>query len=559
MPSRDFLASAIRNRSKNWNPSATRTDYTNWRDDWRLYLDLYELDRGRLMELIEPHGPNENVDKLVMRKALAAVVNLVPSLVDMVRDYLFSEEPRIETGGDPDLDAFVSDCTGTGTPLREWLRLRALPLSLVMGMVDTVVSNPNTGDMVVATAADRVDNQLRPAVADYTPLDRINWSVARTKRYNWVTYRDRVSEDADPLAGPPGPKEAFITFCRVNRDFIPDGDTSTEGFWVRAWQDNPGATGVPDPTNGTTQSAPIAGPNWVFEADYTPTAECPVATLFYKESIDPERPRFGVSKVAIIAILTKKIIQVLSWMDEDILANLAMLAIPTKDGRPPKNTDGSNVITEFQAASILWFPDSAAHGPSVVQGDASHITSKMSVIEMYVTEILRLAHVITAAGEAETVQSGVQAVVQRTELFQEIGDIAVGLDSFVMEVFALVKSWTQNKPVSVDEVRKAGATVAFHKGPYAVDPLAIVLANVRLIKELFARISPTLVKRALENVARATLYATDPEMDKVIKEIRAETATVLAEDAALMSIANGGGAGGATGGGQRPLQISEVA
>ena len=552
---------------KNVNPDLERAEYNKYLKDWQLYLDLLELDGTKLRDLLETHGPNESDGKFETRKKLATAFNMVPMLCSMYRGYIFSDEPRIDVKGDPDLQKFLEDCDGAGTNFVQYCAETILPMALCMGFYDVLVQNPAViGDL--STQADVDAASVSPKVFGISPTRRINWSVQSNGEYNWVTIRDQGSESFNPLIRNVTQPLLYITVSAKLPADVMDAQT---GFWVRQWPAvvqklsasqqaayNDGAFLPPT----TETDAALTGRFWA-EADFTPTARVPIATLYYKKSSDPDRRHFGVSKIAVIATLTKLIIQVLSWTTEDLLANLAILALPTKGGGPAKAAAGpvkpagrrkgsppdDGSTTELGAFSTISFPADSKHTPTVVQGASSHIDIKLQFISALVMEVLRLCNMMWGAhAKAERVNSGVQAVVQRNELFQDLRDVANNLDRFTLEILALVKSWASNTDVKADDLKAKGVTVDYFKGPYTADSVADVIANSESVIELFRNISPAMCESALKDVARAYLYSGDPALAEVVKEIEqnAEQAMQSASEDALLAEAAAIGAQKAT-------------
>lgn len=489
-------------------PDQAREEHGSNLPLWRLYLDLLELDRTKLEALVEKHEEGEPETKVKLRKLWASVVNLVPTVVQMIQGYVFAEEPDIDVEGDEDLEAFLRDCDGTGMPWIEYERQKALRLALALGWVDVLVQNP-AGNAAVASEADATAARVKPAVFTITPLQRLHWSCDTSGDYNWLRFKDAASEKKNPFLKDVKPDEAYITASAA----VPE-IAGELGYWIRS-------------TKGP-------GGNWQHEAGPAPTRRCPVASLFYARSVDPDRPHFGLSKIAMIAVLTRLIVQVLSWTTEDILANLAIIATPTKNGQVPKGEDGeSNQLASLTAFTQLCFDRDATHVPFVLQGDVSHIEIKMKFVDMLVREILRQAHLLGASAESEKVTSGVQGVVMRTELFQELADISKALDTFTLDTLALVKSWATNEDVTREQLLEGETAprVNHFKGPWMMDPLADVIANATAVLSLYREASPTMVESALKQTARSYLHPGDPNLQTVMEEIGENTGDVLARDA----------------------------
>lgn len=480
-----------------FNPTEARQEFTDNAELWQLYLDLTELDRNTLSErLIDKHHEDENEEKYEARQAQATIINLVPTILDCIRQYLFANEPVFDAGGDAALDTFLHDCDGNGTAFAQHVRSTVLPMALALGWVDSLVQNPLMESPPV-TELDAQNAGVAPRVVTLLPTQRINWSALQNHAYLWATFKDSPPERPSPLEPAGDPVETYITLMRAGV-VQGDGVEQDKAVWIRS-------SGVSGKLNHVI--------------DYAPTQRVPVASMYYKLSNDPKRRHFGLSKIATIAILTRKIANVLSWTDEDMLANLALICIPTKGGRKPKDEEGSETVTEFSAFSVLWIDDQAKTGPAVVQGHVDHIRVKLALVDMLIREVLRLSHLSTATGEggANKETSGFHAVVNRNELFQELDDLSGALDRYCLDVFALVKSWAQNADVGREDL--GNATAKFNKGNWTIDPAAEIIRACVAASEAIGRISPTFNEKMYQTIARAMIDQDDPKLEKIDGEI----------------------------------------
>jgi hypothetical protein len=503
-------------------PDAEREDFKKFLPLWRGYLDLYELDEQKLGAIVEPHGSDEPKEKLELRRKEAAVYNLVPMIVDMIGGYVFAERPKIDVDDDPDLTGFLADCDGNDTEWIDFVRVSALPMSLVMGFLDVLVENPSVAAPQVKTQADVEALGITPHVTPMLPLQRINWSCAPNGAYQWVTYRDIGADNPNPLANDPTAPAAYVRFARGVEE------TGNKAFFVRSWKEI-------DQNGNVSQ-------DWTIDGDLLPMERTPVTTLYHRRSNDPERRHFGISKIAMIALLTKRIVQILSWTTEDVLANLAIFAFPTRDGQPPKGKDGDAAIQKIDAFTMFFYTAASGSPPVVVQGDVSHIEIKMKLVEAHIREILRLANLLAASGsgaggEASNTggksQSGRQAEIERSELYRELRDTADGLDQFTLQVLALVKSWKTNSDIDIDQLTEGDkVSVDFFKGPYSLDPLENVIANAQSVIDMFSSVSPTTVESAYSQLARQFLNASGKTLDEALKEIAENTGRTIDDNEA---------------------------
>lgn len=499
------ILAIIQKRGDKFTPNTTHPLYEQYKDTWRLYLDLKELDEKKLRELIVPHGTDEKPEMLELRQKLAAVFNYVPTVISITVNYLFSEQPVIESN-DPALKSFIEDCDGSGTTLEEYIRFEALPLALAFGMVDTLVQNPATPAGLFVTAADIDTAEIKPRVHTITPLQRINWSTKPNHAYNWVCFTDTLGDDTDPFNRNAVMPVEYVTIAqgtKLGEEIINEpGSDVHRGFWIRS-------------SHPIGDDGKERGDIWEHDGGWLCSDSVPIETLYYNRSLDSDRKHFGISKIAQIATLTKKIIQILSWTDEDVLANLALFVFP---GDPPKDDKGAAIDQKIQPFSILYLGRGVEVPPSVVQGATSHMEFKLKLIDACIREILRLAFLIGASAEAEQITSGVQGVVSRNELFMELRNTASGLDKYGIGLLARAKSWLEDKPVSVKEL-PPGTRVDFYKGNYAIEPLATIIENTTKLREAFRMVSPTMVKEAYQQLAQAVLYNENEKRHVVYTEI----------------------------------------
>lgn len=495
--------------AKNFNPADVRKEYADKAATWQQYLDLLEMDATNMATLLDRHGDSttEPEAKFTARKQMAVVFNLIPSIINMIVGYAFSEEPQLDPGGDKDLEKFLNNCDGQGTAFKDFMRLKALPLALIMGQIDALVQNPIGADDFPDEAS-AAEAGLDPRIFPITPLQRINWSCKPSGEYNWLCFQDLAGDNPSPLIRNSAELMAYITIAAAGEV----GGKPDNGYWIRS------TLGAANPSADTVAPSRFGAGVWNHTVGYAPNKRCGVATLYYRQSIDPRKRHTGVSKIAMMAVLTRAILNVLSWTQEDILSNLAILALPSKGGRPPKDDQNNPIVPTLTAATILYYDPDNGGAPQVVQGEVAHIKIKMDFVAALVQEVLRVANLLGA--EATGVRSGVAGLVERNELFQELSQIAGGMDSFGYDVLALAKSWATNTDVTADDIRDAGVRVNFHKGPYTLDPLKDVIQNARNVLGMFAPISPTMATAALRYAARSFLYANDPDLEKVLEEIK---------------------------------------
>jgi hypothetical protein len=551
MPLPTILKEIITQAGEAFDPSVERGEYKNEKDNWTLYRDLMEMDAVKLKALVDKHELEEQ-DKYEIRQQLAAIFNYVPTLIRMVVNYIHWEQPVIDVGGDADLTAFVNNCDGSGTTLVQHSRQVTLPISLIFGFADTLVQNP-AGDVAanVKSAEDQQKAGLRPQVYCVQPLQRIDWSTRPNHSYNWIRFIDFDNENVSPFRpmtqDTTTPKSYVTISAAVDAIGNIAGQVSENigggGFWIRSWRGVADAAGNPMPVN-ILGVAPEGSKVWLHDGGWLPVSRAPIQTLYYARSLDPERRHVGLSKIAMIAILTRKIIQVLSWTDEDVLSNLGIFCFP---GEQPKDVEGKPAKTVITPFTVLWLGKDPKIQAHMLQGDTAIIKIKMEIVDAYIREILRLAYLIGASAQAETISSGIQGVVARNELFMELSDIAGAMDSYTIGVLALAKAHIDNSDITADQLDKK-VKVTYFKGPYLIDPLETTIANSMKLIEVFAVISPEMVKQVYKQLALAVLYNEDQTRESVLTEIDTNFTAVQAAAAAerqavVDSLASTGGGG----------------
>jgi hypothetical protein len=325
----DILAQIVKLLGDKFTPSAQKDFYSQYIDTWELYLTLFELDKPRIISLLEQHDA-EVPAQFALRQKLAAVFNYVPSIVRMVVNYIYTEQPEI-TVTDEALKTFLSDCDGAGTPYIQYVKRVALPMAMIFGWVDTLLQNPTTPEGLFITAADQQTvngGALGAQCFTITPIQRIDWSTRSNAggAYNWIRFIDYDDESDNPFLSNVAQTESYITLSGnvtlTNADGatleIRDDRGQPTGFWLRSWQ----------LSDVEAKELKRKAGDWAHDGGFLPTSYVPISTLSYMASLDPRRRHFGLSKISMISLLTIKIIQLLSWTDEDILANLAIFVFP---------------------------------------------------------------------------------------------------------------------------------------------------------------------------------------------------------------------------------------
>jgi hypothetical protein len=482
-----------------FDPSTVRSEYSTLLPLWQLYLDLAEPDQQKIAALVQRHSTDEPAAKYALRQQLATAFNLCPTIIEVMRLYLWADEPTIDVGDDPQLAAFLANCDGAGTRWTDYVRQTILPMALAMGWVDVLVTNPPT-TAEIATEADARAADLQPRAGTLLPTQRLNWSCRPDDSYNWACFQDRANESPTPFDRMAQQAVSYVSLLAPGV-LAGSGIREDRAVWIRS----SGYQGALS-----------------HDVGYCPTQRLPLATLYYAKANDPARRHFGVSKLAMAAALTKTIIQLLSWIHEDILANLAITCLPSKGGQAPTDDQGNPLVSQFSAFSVIWVDSQSTMRPQVLQGDVSHIRMKLELALSYVKEILRLSHLAGVYGEAAGEEkSGFHAMVNRAELTNELSDLASRLDRFTLEVLALAKSWATGEDWSVERLTAANPRLAvrWYKGPYNVEPLRSVLRDAAASIDLLGEFSPTLVRNVLKAAARSVIYQDDPELQPILDEI----------------------------------------
>ncbi len=152
---------------------------------------------------------------------------------------------------------------------------------------------------------------------------------------------------------------------------------------------------------------------------------------------------------------TQDILNTVSLIQTDELYNVGMLRYPR---RSPKD----ELPTRLGPNTVLAFDAEAKHAPDFIVGSVDHIRAKMQRVREAVGFILTEGKLLLGQSrESLQINSGVQALVERLELFNELSDMADALERFELRVAATVAGWAKGQPVSPEEL---GIGITYHRG-----------------------------------------------------------------------------------------------
>ena len=94
----------------------------------------------------------------------------------------------------------------------------------------------------------------------------------------------------------------------------------------------------------------------------------------------------------------------------------------------------------------MAFDAEAKHAPDFIVGSVDHIRAKMQRVRQAIDFILTEGKLLMGQSRAVMqIRSGVQGLVERLELFNELSDMADGLERFELRVAAMVAGWTKGQ------------------------------------------------------------------------------------------------------------------
>ncbi len=113
------------------------------------------------------------------------------------------------------------------------------------------------------------------------------------------------------------------------------------------------------------------------------------------------------------------------------------------------------------------------------------------------------------------IRSGVQGLVERLELFNELSDMADALERFELRVAAMVAGWTKGRHVSPSEL---GIGVTYHRD-YALESLSDAAQTLSKAMRTIGGASPAAIKALLIGFIQRVLPQGSPYLDEAITQV----------------------------------------
>ena len=447
-------------QNNKFNPAVRHPLYLAYEDTWGAYLDFAELDladlrSGAYLQQFE----SEQTAAWVNRKARAAVYNLCPLLVSIRKNYLFARRPTRHIEASPfrrELADFYTNCDRNGTDWTDFLREQVVPSAPAR-------LRPQTQEQ-------RRNLNLRPYAVLLTPLDITDWALDNRGHYHWVRIRESTIGSEDPSDQEHAQTDTYLQWLTDS--------------WER----------FDDEGN-------------LLSSDVNPLGVVPIVPLYFQRS--KRYPRLGVSLLKTAVANTEDVLNTVSLIQTDELYNVGMLRYPR---RSPKD----ELPTRLGPNTVLAFDAEAKHAPDFIVGSVDHIRAKMERVRQAIDFILTEGKLLMGQSRAAMqIRSGVQGLIERLELFNELSDMADALERFELRVAAMVASWTKGQRVGPDEL---GIGITYHRD-YALESLADAAETLSKTIRAVGGTSPAATKALLIGFIQRALPQGSPYLDEAISQV----------------------------------------
>ena len=242
-------------------------------------------------------------------------------------------------------------------------------------------------------------------------------------------------------------------------------------------------------------------------SDDNPLGTVPIVPLYFQRS--KRYPRVGVSLLKTAVANTQDILNTVSLIQTDELYNVGMLRYPR---RSPKD----ELPTRLGPNTVLAFDAEAKHAPDFIVGSVDHIRAKMQRVREAVGFVLTEGKLLLGQSrESLRIHSGIQALVERLELFNELSDMADALERFELRVAAMVAGWTKGQAVNPDEL---GIGVTYHRD-YALESLGDAAQTLSRAMRTIGGVSPAAIKALLIGFIQRALPQGSPYLDEAITQV----------------------------------------
>jgi len=241
--------------------------------------------------------------------------------------------------------------------------------------------------------------------------------------------------------------------------------------------------------------------------DENPLGSVPMVPLYFQRS--KRYPRLGVSLLKTAVANTQDILNTVSLIQTDELYNVGMLRYPR---RSPKD----ELPTRLGPNTVLAFDGESRHAPDFIVGSVDHIRAKMQRVREAIDFILTEGKLLMGQSrQAMQIRSGVQGLVERLELFNELSDMADALERFELRVAATVAGWTRGQAVGTAEL---GIGVTYHR-EYALESLADAAETLSKTMRAVGGVSPAAIKALLIGFIQRALPQGSPYLKDAIAQV----------------------------------------
>jgi len=473
-------------QDKKFNPAVRHPLYLSYEDTWRAYQDFAELDladlrSGSYLQQFE----SEPTAAWLNRKARASVYNLCPLLVSIRKNYLFARRPTRHIEASPfrrELADFYHNCDRNGTDWTDFLREQIVPSAYIFGWSEVLFDVPSAPDgLRPQTQEQRRNMNLKPYAVLLTPLDIIDWALDNRGHYHWVRVLESTVGSDDPSNQDHGQVDTYLQWLTGNWERFDDEGNLLSG-------------------------------------DVNPLGAVPIVPLYFQRS--RRYPRLGVSLLKTAVANTEDVLNTVSLIQTDELYNVGMLRYPR---RSPKD----ELPTRLGPNTVLAFDAEAKHAPDFIVGSVDHIRAKMQRVREAIDFILTEGKLLMGqSSQAQRIRSGVQGLVERLELFNELSDMADALERFELRVAAMVAGWTKGQPVSPDEL---GIGITYHRD-YALESLADAAETLSKTMRAVGGASPAAIKALLIGFIQRALPQGSPYLDEAITQVDAYSQNETGKD-----------------------------
>ena len=462
-------------QKKDFDPTAVHPLYLAYEDTWKAYLDFAEFDltdlrSGAYLQQFE----SELAAAWANRKDRATVYNLCPLLVSIRKNYLFATRPTRQIEASPyrrELADFYGNCDRNGTDWTDFLRDQVVPSAYIFGWAEVLFDVPSAPDSVrPQTQEQRRNLGLRPYAVLLTPLEITDWALDSRGHYHWVRIHESAIGSADPNDQEHEQVDTYLQWLSDR--------------WERF-----------DESGGLLGS------------DENPLGTVPIVPLYFQRS--KRYPRLGVSLLKTAVANTQDILNTISLIQTDELYNVGMLRYPR---RSPKD----ELPTRLGPNTVLAFDAEAKHAPDFIVGSVDHVRAKMQRIREAVGFILTEGKLLLGQSrQSVQIHSGIQALVERLELFNELSDMADALERFELRVAAMVAGWSKGQPVGPEEL---GIGITYHR-EYALESLSDAAETLSKAMRAVAGVSPAAVKALLIGFIQRALPQGSPYLNEAIAQV----------------------------------------